>query len=118
MKSKIEIIKETVEYYSNNPRSINTAGTSCLYNGPNGEKCAFSRCCVDDASFIEGTSADSTLGSLSNQNILKEEYRGHDGIFWNNVQALHDLSANWNDEGNGLSDIGIERVNKLIQRYS
>lgn len=88
-----QVIDETVEYYLNNPRSVGVDGL-CLYNGPNGEKCAFSRCCEPDSQFNEGWPASSS-GHMNN---LRAEYK-HLNIpdFWNSLQELHDKEEYWTE---------------------
>ena len=105
--TKLQIIDETVEYYSNNPRSV--CGTECRYIGPNGENCAFSRCCSDPTSCIPYEGGNHMLW------FVKSEYRGHGLEFWKQIQDLHDLSIHW--EGNKLTKIGQDHVKKLKERF-
>lgn len=126
-KSKHEIIDETAAYYNLNNRSIKSdGGNYCLYNGPNGKKCAFARMCADDIILTEGKNAANMLGwegyhdkkplnSMGDQGVLKEEYRGHSMEFYNAIQGLHDLVLNWTE--NGLSPQGVEVVKRLKERY-
>ena len=111
-----EIIDETVEYYQNNPSSIgkNIDGSnSCLYNGPNGEKCAFSRCCTDDSRFIEGHCASGLL-NIGRSKLLPQ-YEGHSESFWDDLQSLHDSDDNW--DGNRLTEYGQNRVLRIKNIY-
>ena len=104
-----EIVDETIAFYQNNPRSffIDEDGDNrCRYNGPNGEKCAFSRCCTPESKFDEGDNA------LSQANaVLLPQYEGHSLVFWNALQRLHDNNNHWN--GNVLTDAGIEYANQI-----
>jgi hypothetical protein len=120
MKTKIEIIDETVAFYGEdiNRRSVTKIDHSqkerCLYLGPNGKQCAFARVCIDTTNFREGDNAASHLDN--DQLIIKPEYRGHDGSFWNEIQRLHDYTDYWSLE-NELSDMGKEEVKRLKLKY-
>jgi len=115
--TKIEIIDETIEYYENNPRSIDVSqyGTSCMYLGPNGENCGFSRCCKQE-----------TVEKLHKENegygihdfmldYLKEQYTGHNTEFWTNIQMLHDTGSYW--KNNKLTTSGKAFVKTLKEQY-
>jgi hypothetical protein len=110
-----DIIDETVEFYSNNPRSIHPLTKKCLYNGYNGEKCAFSRCCTNDSKFIEASNA---LGQ--NDAVLLPKYAHfllNENIgFWSSIQSLHDNDTYW--EENQLTDKGKNYVKDLKQQYN
>lgn len=114
MKTTTEIIEETVQFYLNNPRSVDEEG-KCKYNGPNGIKCAFSRCCKDDIDFseFEGENCNPFL------KFLKEEYSIHTPWgFWSDIQSLHDEKTNWIEESpqastRQLSDKGTGEVKRL-----
>lgn len=79
--SAIEIIDETVEFYENNPRSLNPnpkgEADRCLYNGPNGEACAFARCVADEyrEKLEEGKGSYYHL-ELFGDKLFKEQYKG------------------------------------------
>jgi hypothetical protein len=105
-----EIIDETVEYYQNNPRSQSEDGNSCLYNGPNGEKCAFSRCCTPDSKFKEGRGSRLQLNA-----ILLPQYEGQSKRFWDEIQNLHDTDNHW--DGNTLSMYGQKEVLRMKNEY-
>ncbi len=112
IKTKIEIIDETAEFYSKNPRS--NIGGSCKYLSDNGAKCAFSRCCTDEGvktlhETLEGKSVTSQQFGPTDF-YLKDEYKGHDVKFWRALQGFHDDEKNFITEGIGLSARGIERV--------
>ena len=103
-----EIIDETVEYYQNNPRSKDD--NRCLYNGPNGEKCAFSRCCTPDSKFKEGRGS-----GLQVEVILLPQYEGQSKLFWNEIQNLHDTDNYW--DGNTLTKLGEYEVLRMKNEY-
>lgn len=120
-KTKIEIIDETVEFYSKNPRAIRY--TSCQYQMADGRQCAHSRCLTDEArqsvvdNGLNNSSASTVIEcSMERDNIHKEEYRGHESDFWNSIQNIHDVSSNWSKAG--LSVAGRNFVEALKQKYS
>lgn len=117
MKSKIEIIEETATFYNSNNRSIikDASGEDrCLYNGTEGKQCAFARVCINPTQLIENENASDMLNRFG-QSILKEEYRGHSGNFWDDIQQLHDMSTHWDE--NGLTEIGLCYKQTLIEQY-
>lgn len=46
-KTKMEILDETVKYYSTHPRALE--GQMCIYLSDEGNKCAFGRCMTASA---------------------------------------------------------------------
>ena len=124
-KTKVEIIKQTAEFYNNKNRSLNPSYDetkkydpyyqipACLYNGPDGKHCAFAMCCDDPSvlSKYEGIG----VRNLSHNLYLKNEYKGHDQDFWSDIQKLHDTDDYWTDDG--ISEIGKLRVEYLIEKY-
>lgn len=117
MKTKKEIIDETVEFYKNNPRSVvydEFGDHKCKYLGPKGERCAFSRCCIESfKDFQEGKNVLAQLGKCIQ--ILKEEYRIDDIHFWVNIQMIHDAEPYWNKRN--LTKRGEHFVSLLHKKY-
>ena len=132
MKTKSEIINETAAFYNSKNRSVVVTideeyrgeDTECRYFGPNGERCALSRCCLETEEVInfltesENMSADIVLETAESDEIeiLKEEYRGHGGEFWCDLQCFHDNSHNWDE--NGLTEYGVKREEYLLEKWS
>jgi hypothetical protein len=106
MLTKHQIIDETVEFYSNNARSLNENGR-CFYNSINNTKCAFSRCCTNDSKFTEHQKADAQTEA-----VLLPQYSHYPLvehiIFWNTLQNLHDNRVFWNN--NTLTTQGKDYV--------
>lgn len=106
-----EIVNETVEYYKTHPRSLDQGGEYCLYKGPNGACCAFSRCCVAGIDF-----SDYEKGPASNvlrdngEEVLQEQYRGHSPGQWNILQQLHDSSSHWDNKKDGTRELSAAGV--------
>ena len=125
--TKLQIIEETVEFYSQDVSRRSKGEYGCMYNGENNTHCAFARCMINPSQALEGKTASYCLSGNSYNNIgimnqvgvtdhlLKEEYQGHEMLFWNKIQSLHDDDDNWNP--NGLTDSGIENVKILKEKY-
>lgn len=114
MKTTIEIIDETIEFYNKNPRSTSSLG--CLYyNLKTKTKCAFSRCCTEEGIKVLKLHEFRGLGHFDIESIIKEEYKKHELMFWVNLQKLHDIDKNWND--NELTEEGKIFVEKFKERF-
>lgn len=115
MKTKLEIINETVEYYSEDVsrRATNDKGRCEYYI--NGKMCAFGRCMINPQ--FKYVSDDPTLGikNVDQDPLLKKEYRGHENEFWVDLQNLHDNQYHW-DKG-GLTEFGQKYVEKLKKKW-
>jgi len=117
-KTYLDVINETVKYYSADPKNRRSLGEkgNCLYNGPDGKQCAFARCAEPIDSKHEGEAAIGLLIILG-KDILKPEYRHlEDEIFWYKLQTLHDGDNFWTNAG--LSKEGKEFVVALKVLYS
>ena len=121
--TEIEIIDKTVEHFSSNPRSIGVyidsfgeETSDCVYNGPNGEHCAFAFWCENPQDLREGYSAGVLIGDGTA--IMKTEAQGRSPFFWNQIQRLHDLNSYWEDKGFKLSILGEQFVDLLKTEYS
>lgn len=111
-KSMHEIIDETVEFYSNNPRSIGAG--RCKYIGPNGTMCAFARLVTNPTQLEEGY----CCSSKDNWKIaeIKDEYAGYSWDFYRNLQILHDDGDNWSF--GKLSPEGEVFVKELKEQFN
>lgn len=127
--TKVDIINETVEFYSADPKRRSyyideENNPKCLYNGKNGEHCAVGRCLEDKyhemGSELFGNSFAIRDFFVKNDcesldEMLKEQYRGHERMFWSELQRLHDNPRNWIEIG--ISQIGQLFVDQLINQY-
>jgi hypothetical protein len=120
MKTKLEIINETVEYYSEDVNrralSINKDGSvdGCKYLTNDGKMCAVGRCLTE-----EGLEEFGSRASYYNRNMspfFKEDYQIYDDFFWRDLQELHDYNHYWNEEG--LTRHGKEQVQYLLETYT
>lgn len=116
MKTKVEIINETVAFYSEDVkrRAVNEDGI-CEYKTKDGRKCAVGRVLLAKAfrADIEGCNALEILERYGDD-ILKKKYRGHEPQFWNKLQRIHDWEGHWNDDG--LTHLGVDCKDSLIQK--
>ena len=116
IKTKLEVIRETVDYYSKDVTRRSMNGSDCMYVSSDGKNCAFSRCCADPSSLksYEGYGASQVIDKFGFE-CLKPEYMIEDKSFWNELQALHDIKSNWNETG--LTDEGRKYVAELENKY-
>lgn len=115
--TKLEIIEETVKYYSEdvNRRAMNKEG-GCMYKNNEGEMCAVGRCLIDAEEFarFEGW-VDALDIEFNLESILKDQYTGHTIDFWKDLQDLHDNPMNWNPDA--LTKEGRDFVNHLEEKW-
>ena len=121
-----ELVDETVEYYTTNPRSLDTNRNNCVYAGPNGERCAAARLCDESASDFEKMDNNevSEWRHVTHLATLKPEYAHFTVEQIGFLQRLHDLRRNWlkpNGEGGtgGLSRSGflyVEFIKKTTEQ--
>jgi len=124
--TKIEIIDETVEYYTTHPRAIEPTTGKCSYKNKNGDFCAHSRCLTDKARNIileDQRNHGGCYGIIKDygDEIHQEKYQGHDSGFWGEIQKLHDGKVNWTINENGKNELtqeGKETVRALKKQYS
>jgi hypothetical protein len=115
MKTKHQIIDETVAYYSEDTKRRAVVGYACHYfQKETGNMCAVGMCAIDPQE-LDGSCYFAAL-KLSDEEIFKPEYRGHSVEFWGELQALHDTNTHWDE--NGLTPAGEEYVKKLKEKHS
>lgn len=132
--TKIEIIEETIKFYSEDPsrRAVKTrkdgSSYACVYVYGK-RRCALSRCMSPE--FLEkygeiindkGSIGEGLSKYLSEElhidldEALLPKYRGHSEDFWSDIQAMHDISENW--DKNGLTDRGRTFVTNIKQKHT
>lgn len=133
-KIKVEIIEEIASFYNSTNRGYFDG--NCAYNTHDGRKCAVGRCMTDEGIEKFGNCSGgvkSLAASASEENtgkylfsdsdsanehldsLLKEEYRGHEIFFWDDLQSFHDAAHNWNEDG--LTEDGKRVKQALIEKY-
>ena len=120
IKTRVEIIEETAAFYNLNNLSNGDDNNSCVYfNETTGNRCAVGRCLKTDSDAqVSEFNEDGArrLFEMLGFNILKDEYRIEDVVFWDKLQSLHDEEGNWNE--NGLTQHGIQYKNYLLKEYA
>lgn len=112
MKTKTEIIIETIQFYKDDPtarRSLGPDGECYYANSADGldaniTHCAIGRC-MTEGSLKSFGDFRGDVGDLVNKAklhhidpLLYSEYQGHDIDFWDNLQQLHDQTRYWKPE--------------------
>lgn len=110
-KTKLEIINETVEYYSADPSRRGTNGSTCEYLTLFGQMCAVGRCMINP----KGKEGGVTELGTGFQLMLKKEYRGHSIDFWQDLQGFHDSSWYWDEKG--LTRRGNAALQSLLKDW-
>lgn len=119
-KTKQQILKETFDYYNEDPTRRAKSDGRCQYLDNQGRMCAFGRCEIDPP-LSDGIS-DSVIDRFdSNEDdmsdCLKEEYRGHSSNFWMDLQVFHDTDYNWDLKAGKASDGGVRTYKHLLQLW-
>ncbi len=123
-----ELVDETVEYYTNNPRSLvrprNGHGSMCRYSGPSGERCAAARLCDESATDFYGMDAQEqpSWKYVCRMAVLKREYAHFTTEQIMDLQSLHDRDSNWLDPygksgTGGLTVKGKEHAYNIKSRW-
>jgi hypothetical protein len=108
----VTLLKETVEYYNSNNRSVSGGGGGCKYIDNFGNMCGVGRCLrpeflnifhklesdpdivTDIGTFMKCRFFDKDIHEL-----VKEEYSEINLADWTKIQLLHDWPENWNESG-------------------
>ena len=116
MKTKLQILEETYNYYSN-PSNRGYDEDTCRYITQEGKMCAVGRICINPQELESQMVGSLNLEEkLDIDKYLKEEYLGHGKQFWVDLQGWHDNSTNF-EEGK-ISENGEERYKILIKDYA
>jgi hypothetical protein len=126
MKTKKQIINETVRYYSKHPRGLEVNAIGCSYLTKEGNMCAVGRCMTKKSLKIQkiiGVGDSDDLFTLVGEpdKILKKPYHGHPKYFWKELQDFHDDSKYWiqnNKGGNNLTDRGLQAYKLLLINHA
>jgi hypothetical protein len=119
-KTKLEILKETYEYYSD-PNKRGHNGERCCYLTSDGKMCAVGRCLINPKK-LQDLSGNTIISLVHNNNKinlnlrLKPEYRGHSLEFWCSLQVWHDNSSNFDTDN--INERGELAYQRLVKRYS
>lgn len=116
MKTKLEIIDETVAFYSadTSRRAVNRKG--CEYIAKDGRMCALGRCAQAPSELDDNMFAREVLRAHEDEEVFKPEYQGHSPDFWSDVQELHDEATHWDTAG--ITSFGRAFVEVLKMKYA
>jgi hypothetical protein len=136
-KTKLEIIDETVAYYSEDPWKKRAFHGTCMYITEDGKMCAVGRVLLEPETMPTNGNLDTLLCKLSwagrfprtlpgdrnnymegnlEDDMVKEEYAGHSKKFWQDMQNLHDRDGYWDKEG--ITEMGEKYVKSLKEKYA
>ena len=113
MKTRTEIIQETVDYYSEDISRRAAADGSCEYLTNDGRMCAVGRCFNEEG--LEKYKDCHSAFDIEMLSYYKEDYKIDDWLFWQRLQNLHDSPLYWCNSG--LSESGKKYVEKLLFAY-
>lgn len=118
-----ELVDETVEYYTNNPRSSvrisEGASSACKYAGADGERCAAARLCDESATDLEAMDSQDQPAWLDVHHMatLKPEYAHFTIEQIHDLQNLHDRDWYWLDPYGKSGAVGLtEKGKKVVYR--
>jgi hypothetical protein len=101
-----EILLETISFYNSKNRGYDEVSGNCVYEGPDGNRCAVGRCMTDEGikfanTFPANGGSDVTIinKNVNIDSLLQEKYQGASLSFWKELQLLHDTSKCWDDSG-------------------
>lgn len=116
---KIQLVWDTVNYYSENPverRSKSDVG--CVYSpesidNPNSEGCAVGRLLTNELKLkLDNVGEVGTVGVMAIFHLLPLDIQAYSLDLLQSLQTLHDRDVNWTSTG--ISDEGEEFVKKTI----
>ncbi len=119
-----QIIDETVAWYGADPEGRRAIeGSHCMYYDPEtGNKCAVGRCVRDSVvkkkNFPQESVTRDHHTKIFIMEHLKAEYKGHDPVFWRQLQKLHDGCGYWDFEKGGLTKPGMVLVKAIRNQYA
>lgn len=118
MTTMLETLRETSEAYTSETRAIASVGSvNCQYLTDDGRMCAIGRCMLHPEDFTDTESIRDIYERADDDadEIMKPEYRGYPLEFWDELQDLHDTSANWDHWG--LSPAGRKQARDIAAEF-
>lgn len=120
LKTKLEIIQETADFYSADTTRRATyktsIGTKCNYLTMDGKMCAAGRCMVNPEIFAKDNHPINLFDYNDVYAALKPKYRQQDIDFWKSLQSFHDTNNYWDDKG--LTAAGNAALNALKTAFA
>lgn len=110
------LLKETVDYYSEDVGRRGMYGVRCVYYH-DGNMCAVGRCLEDPESFQDVYDDKSAACVEGLEKHFKEDYKGYRREFWCMLQSFHDGEDNWDHSGvTHLGQADIESIKNWIEK--
>lgn len=134
----LEIVNETIAFYTEDPTRRAVAGNKCVYLTEDGKSCAVGRCFLPDTVFIGpilDTPKDKVNSVLGSVNVLachstrgavfspevdayfQPQYRNQLFDLWLDLQSWHDGFKYWKPDGTGLTPLGQDLTDRLLAKY-
>jgi hypothetical protein len=125
--TKKQIIDEISSIYINDPsKRAYSSSHGCQYLTEDGRMCAVGQCLLEPENMLfggisvrveqeEGLFGVTKISSWLDSK-LKPEYRGHDVMFWQNLQDFHDFNHHW--RGNTITEDGKNHLQTLYDKYA
>lgn len=115
----LKLLKETVNFYTTNSRSVAPIGHSCYYLSANGCRCAFGRLLTpSELQLVHDKYEFKSLRQIFENEPYIQARIGMKIEFLEQLQFLHDESKNWATTWKGLSPQGLAFVNKIANDIS
>ena len=123
--SMLEILQETIEYYSEDISRRSLVSRTGFYHSIDGKQCAVGRCLKKEFTQLghkmPGNDFDLLGLIIVNQansldELLLSKYQGAPLLFWRDLQNLHDLNVYWDNVG--LSDKGKDKAKQITDRIN
>lgn len=115
---RLEFLEDTIKFYSEDVKrraaiDVYEGRSQCFYRTEDGRKCAIGRWIPDDKynNLMEGEA----VCGKNVMSFLPKKISDLESAFLMAVQALHDISSYWTEEG--LSDAGINKVGEIKELY-
>lgn len=113
----LEIIDETVAFYSADVTRRSKKDGYCVYAGKDGTKCAYSRCWREGVWKAEYEDRNPKHEKMPlPDELVEERYKGHSAMFWKKLQRLHDNDYHWDQTG--LTEKGKEYVEIIKNEFN
>lgn len=116
---KIQLVWDTVNYYSENPEERRCkSDVGCVYSpesidNPNSEGCAVGRLLTDELKIkLDNVGNLGCTGVSAIFHLLPLDIQAYSLDLLQSLQGLHDQDDNWTPDG--ISDIGEELVKRTI----
>ena len=116
----IEVLEETVKFYTDNPSRRAVFHHNCMYLSPDGKRCAVGRLIPPDYDNIIKNCSDLDVYNLFYKHEQIEEAIGLPVGFLHDLQRIHDSSKYWTgtEEAKNALIAQVEAIKKEIKLTS